>query len=103
MKIERHKLERQTIEGFAGDHDLIMVVKENYFENKVLYSAQFKDTRSIGWNVQGNTVGYGDSEGRAIKDYAKKISKKVLVVRREGGKGERRISVPLLEYYDVTS
>src|ERR1017187_6380550 len=98
MKIERGLLLRQTIEQFADSNSLVMVVVERSpisSPGLPKFLACFDKTEIRDAHVLKGEYGNGETEEKAIADYAKRISEKCLVVDayRES---RRSIIVPLL-------
>ena len=94
MKIEIEEYERVTLEDFADEHGLIMLVKELPVSQE-FYEAKFKDTfaielsgypKKLTLNIEGinydilSITGNGASINEAILDYADKIQTKSLFV-----------------------
>ena len=94
MKIERvANRPRVTIEQFAEEHDLIMVV---YCPDSLspLYRAYFKGVEVVNAGFLYSIYGHHVTESDAINEYAKQISRQT--IRLANGK---RIDVPELAVY----
>lgn len=92
MKIERIRNKPPgTIEMFAVDNDLTMVVRHPITGSGTGYEASFKGAEIAKDGFLYSLVGYGATEEGAIDSYAALISGEVL--RFSGG---RRINVPNL-------
>ena len=99
MKIERvTNKPRVTIEQFAEEHDLIMVVQEPVSPGSPgldgCFSAHFKGAEVVNAGFLYSIYGHHVTEADAINGYAKLISGKT--IRLAGGK---RIDVPELAVY----
>lgn len=94
MKIERNYLPDPIgIEEFAERHDLTMQVVQRANGS---FCASFKGSEQKGNRVLIGTSGNGETEGDAIRDYARQISGKTLVF--DAGTDRRlEIDVPCLK------
>lgn len=99
MKIERvTNKPRVTIEQFAEEHDLVMVIQDPISPGCLgpdgKFRAGFKNAEecSNGFLISSSALGL--TEADAVKEYAKRISGKT--IRLWGGK---RIDVPDLAVY----
>lgn len=91
MKIQRTLRQRMTIQDFAEQHDLTMLVDE--YERG--FTARFHDAVVVEDLLIKAVYGFGDTEEEAIRRYAEKISGRMLVFKL--GTGDRReIQVPVL-------
>lgn len=93
MKIEFDKIQEMTIEEFAEKHDLTMVIKER--NGYCPFCASFKNAEIKEGPILMSESGYGDSTDKAIREYAKKISLKNLVIDAYG-QYRKEIQVPRL-------
>ena len=99
MKIERISSKpRITIEQFAEEHDLVMVVQEPVSPGcpglDGCFSAHFKGVEVALGGFLYSIYGHHVTESDAINEYAKRISGKI--IRLASGK---RINVPELAFY----
>lgn len=97
MKIERNLLTRMTIEEFAEKHDLTMSVYERTGPILPRFYAYFRGAEVKEGDILIGISGDGDSEEEAIKDYAKQISTRRLVLGAYTPE-RREIDVPKLFY-----
>lgn len=99
MKIIRELQQRISIESFAEKHDLTMVIRERTPKNAKehgRFMASFKSTEVKNGGLLISVFGNGDTEFKAIQDYANKISGQILVVH--GLRKDRKdIKAPILE------
>ncbi len=100
MEIQRIQLRRQTVDGFAKEHTLIMEVHERYADaSPTRFYAHFKSAEILEGGLEGGLLrsafGNGANEEAAIEAYAAEISGQILVI--DAGRPTRReISVPIL-------
>ena len=99
MKIERvTNKPRVTIEQFAEEHNLVMVVQEPVSPGSPgldgCFSAHFKGVEVAIGGFLYSIYGHHVTEADAINEYAKQISRQT--IRLTGGK---RIDVPELAVY----
>jgi len=94
MKIIRELQPRDTIEAFAEKHGLTMSVVEYSWG----FGASFEHAETLSGSILTSEYGMGAIEDDAIADYARKISKKRLVINATGGESRREIQVPILRY-----
>ena len=95
MKIERvTNKPRVTIEQFAEEHDLVMVVHSPIDAQSPNYRASFKGVEVVNAGFLYSLCGGGPTEADAINDYSSNIS--LQTIRLAGGK---RIDVPELVVY----
>lgn len=99
MKIERvTNKPRVTIEQFAEEHDLVMVVQEPASPGSLgldgCFSAHFRGAEVVNAGFLYSIYGHHVTEADAINEYAKQISRQT--IRLTGGK---RIDVPELVVY----
>lgn len=95
MKIERISSKpRITIERFADEHDLVMMVHEPNGESPV-YKASFKGVEVVNAGFLYSLCGRGTTEADAINDYSKIISGQTIRIGRSG----KRVLVPDLIGY----
>lgn len=86
MKITYERVPTGTIEQFAEVHDLEMVVAEREVERDLpighpsRYCAKFKHADVEDEGCLESMYGNGPSENEAIRDYAKNISLRTLVL-----------------------
>ena len=97
MQIIRKTLERMTIESFADQHGLKMLVREAACGPRVVVVAHFDGEVEL-YPGPTNEAGEGETEEEAIQDYAERISGKVLVIDPKGGVARKQIKIPLLHY-----
>lgn len=83
-----------TIEQFAEEHDLVMVVHEPNGESPV-YKASFKGVEVVNAGFLYSLFGCGTTEADAINDYSRNISNQTVRLGRSG----KRIHVPELIGY----
>jgi hypothetical protein len=104
MKIENNFIDRSTIEAFAEQHNLTMVVRERRkssycagpWSEDVRYYASFRDCDIAEGGMIKGSFGNGSSPEKAIIDYANEISGALLVIDSLG-KNRKDIRVPILE------
>jgi hypothetical protein len=95
MKIERViNKPRVTIEQFAEEHDLVMVVHSSIDAQSPNYRASFKGVEVVNGGFLYSLCGRGPTEADAINDYSRSISRQT--IRLTNGK---RIDVPELAVY----
>lgn len=97
MKIEKISIHTQSLESFAEEHDLTMVVEERAAPSSpgALWFATFKDAEvKDGISLIG-VIGSGAYVEQAIDDYRKRISEKLIVIDAMQ-KNRREIQVPRL-------
>jgi hypothetical protein len=98
MKITLKQLERLTIEDFADKHNLTMVVVERQATKGLMpFYAEFEGSEVIehhGAKFIGSLFGDGWNPDEAIKDYAKKLSNKVLVFNSFSKTDRKEIECP---------
>lgn len=95
MKIERrYDPIAVTIEFFAEENDLTMILERGHTGDRLFYTAHFADSFGVrrGCGVLG-IRGTGPTEEAAIWDYARQISGRVLGMSPFG---QREIQVPVL-------
>lgn len=87
MKIIVNKLKPQTLEAFADEHGLTMIVNERdpvhmagRWNPSKRFFARFDDTEVKNGPILSATFGNGASVEESIEDYMKEISGKYLVV-----------------------
>jgi hypothetical protein len=86
MRIRRELVERSTIDAFAEEHDLEMVITERRMDrwqrdHRLLpFMAQFRGVEVSDGSILRGTYGQGRSEAEAIADYARQISGERVVV-----------------------
>ncbi len=96
MKIERiGNKPRITIEQFAEEHDLVMVVQEPADASSPGYRASFKGVEVVNAGFLYSLCGRGATEADAINDYSRNISNQTIRLARSG----KRIHVPELIGY----
>ena len=96
MKIVRRELERSTIDDFADKHGLVMEIHERSSEaSPRRWYAHFFSAEVSQGNFLCGTFGDGPSEEDAVRDYAKQISGKLLVINAMEPE-RREIPVPVL-------
>jgi hypothetical protein len=89
MKIKFERLPTAHIEDFADEHNLTMVIKP--INSKLLrdfsFSARFENVNvpAYVYNISrtgriNGCFGLGNTPDEAIKDYAKRLSKQILVI-----------------------
>lgn len=97
MKIERKTKASMSIEEFADMYVLTMVIVERDLpkDEQSKYYAYFKNSEVRKGIMLSGSYGNGSTEDEAIRNYAKEISGKCLVI--DAYKTERRdINVPHL-------
>jgi hypothetical protein len=96
MKIERHTIERISIEDFADKHNLTLELHERtdgtFFVHFMHADVKEGDCLLVG------KYGDGQNEDFAIQDYCKEISNETLVISAFSKKDRREIRVPRLFY-----
>lgn len=108
MKITINELKKQSLQDFADEHDLNIVVQERSeglgyeYGERVLrpqFYAQFKPMVEVCREKMLHSY-YGDgiTPEEAIKDYTEQISEKELSVTRTPGHPGERITAPVLTY-----
>jgi len=99
MEIKYDKIQRMTISEFADMHDLNMVVRERHTghgDNSLpRFYASFEHSEVSDRCMLIGKYGDGDTPEEAIKDYAKEISEKKLVLNAYR-KNRVEIQVPCL-------
>jgi hypothetical protein len=98
MKIEKHEIERISIEEFADRHGLVMEIHERDLPagNRGRYYACFKSSAIMeGRSILASATGNGSTPKKAIADYAKRISRRQLVLNAYGS-DRKEINVPKL-------
>lgn len=83
MKVELHLIEETSIEQFADNHGLVMVVRERPNDRRAglcRFYAQFKGAEIKEDCFLVGMFGDGNTPEDAIYDYSKRISRKLLVV-----------------------
>jgi hypothetical protein len=99
MRTEYKRLERDTIEKFADKHGLVMEVRE--LDVKTFggepWAASFKNAETKDGCILAYESGRGYSPEEAITDYAKIISRKLLVLNAYDKEKRREILVPILD------
>ena len=82
MKIERRLLRQGTIEEFADEYGLTMEVHERNLPNNSpdRFYAHFSKSDVLDDCFLVGVFGNGNTEEDAIKNYAEKISMKILVI-----------------------
>lgn len=76
MKIEMHEIPVRTIEEFADQHDLVLVITERKVPvgHVMRYSAHFARVEVMGDGVLASVYGNGATPDEAIHCYAQKIA-----------------------------
>lgn len=96
MKIERYLVNTKTIEEFAEENDLTMVITERDMPMELgRYYAAFKNAEVKDGVLLRSEYGDGDSERAAIERYAATISGRTLVLNAYTD-DRRTIRVPRL-------
>ena len=95
MEIERHKVHEMTIEEFAENNNLIMEVHERDDPKLPRCYAHFKLSDIKDGSCLIGKYGDGETEQEAIRNYAKEISGKLLVIGAFSS-DRRNIQVPRL-------
>lgn len=100
MKIIIKQLPKSTIEDFADEHNLTMIVTERNNSGRSLarYYAHFldaEDKESKSASVIGNSYGEGESPDEAIRRYAHNISGKLLVIKALSNAERKEIQCPI--------
>ena len=88
MQIERKPANRQTLEAFADQHGLTMEIVERtrtdlarcFDYSKMRFYAGFKGVDVSDGCMLIGSVGNGGTEDDALRDYARQISGKKLVI-----------------------
>lgn len=97
MKYKLIKLATQSLDDFAAEHNLELVVRERHLhDNDSRYYAQFKNTEVKDGSVLVSTFGNGRTPDAAVREYARLISGKLLVVNVFRPNGQD-IPVPQLD------
>lgn len=96
MRIEREMMPRSTLEEFANNNNLTMVIRERHPETVKSISvpplyAKFKGADIAETGLLRSAYGNGYTEAEAIMNYVKEISGKRLKI------GKEYIDVPLLK------
>ena len=96
MKIKKELLPRQTIEAFAEEHDLTMVVCERpHWSQHPQFYASF-DRAEVGVNgTLRGVYGNGGTHEEAVAAYGPEISEQLLVIDARGS-NRREIRVPII-------
>lgn len=99
MKIQRGDVKNQCIEAFAEEHGLVMKISERKkpVGDPSRYYASFKSAEVKDGPVLIGKYGNGKTPEEAIKEYAKEIDMKILVIDAFGP-GRREIDVPRLVF-----
>lgn len=96
MKIKKNYLARLTIEEFADQHFLTMVVQERSKKHGLpRFYASFENSEIKGDGILIGMCGNGETEEAAIKDYGERISGETLVLDAYTD-SRREIQVPVL-------
>lgn len=96
MKVEIHKLEKESIGKFADRHELVIEVRErdkSFWPAR--YYASFKRTEIKNGAMLTGVYGNGSTPSKAIRDYAERISRRLIVVDAMS-ENRREIWVPVL-------
>jgi hypothetical protein len=99
MKIERNLIAKMSLNQFAEQHDLTMVLNERSpVEHPTLprYWASFKGAEVVDGFCLASNFGSGYTEEEAFKEYAKTISGKTIVFNAYNRNDRYEIKVPLL-------
>ena len=85
MRIERKPYPEMTLEAFADQHGLVMVIEERAMDSwqhgrrLERYMARFKGVEIGRDGILSGAYGNGHSEAEAIEDYRKQISLQLLI------------------------
>jgi hypothetical protein len=98
MKIINNFIPVSTLEKFADEHNLTMIVKERKTdtESDNRFFAEFENAEIREGIILSSAYGNGNTPERAIKDYARKIELKTIVIDAYGTNREV-IDVPRWE------
>lgn len=102
MQIERHSQPKDTLEGFADKHGLVLVIEEmksSPMGSVGRFTARFKNTETknyTGSKILCSTFGSGSTEQAAVIDYMRSISEAIMVIDAMSETGRREIEVPAL-------
>jgi hypothetical protein len=98
MKIVKNLLERMTLEQFANKHELVMEIYERPHDITWAepFYANFVHAELAENGCLVGAYGNGYSPEDAIKDYAKRISGKRLVLNAFTNEKRKEILVPIL-------
>ena len=102
MKIERHEIEKNSIEDFADQHNLVMEVHERRYPvgDPARYYAHFKSAEAReGMCALIGLFGNGATPEEAIAAYAEEISLRTLIIDAMRT-SRREIRVPRLHAND---
>jgi len=96
MKIVRDYPIKMALSDFAEEHDLTLRLRETDALNpEFRYCAKFDECLLEAGSIIYHCQGFGRTEEKAIADYAKSISKELLVFRAWSG-DTKKIRVPIL-------
>ena len=104
MKIVIKQLPKSTIEDFADEHDLTMVVDERSEKSNLnnsfflKYTASFEgaeDKCDLSSGILSSSYGNGSSPDQAIYSYADKISGRVLIFNATSKENRKEIQCPI--------
>ena len=97
MKTKEFFLERMTIEEFGEKHNLTMEIHERSSEDSpTRFYAHFTHSDLSDGHFLVGTYGNGHTPQEAVRNYAKEISGKLLVIDAWGKENRREIVVPVL-------
>lgn len=100
MKIRRNYIKRQTLQEFAEEHDLTLVINERRDvaeDSPMRLYAKFEDCETKDGAILSSVYGNGSTEAAAALDYVSKISEKLLVFSAMTDK-RKEIQVPVLSF-----
>lgn len=102
MKIKMNRLPRATLEAFAEERDLTMVIEERVpddmgarWSEDSRYYAQFEDCEIKDGRILRSEYGNGRTPWEAMANYAQEISGALLVLNAFGP-NRREIQAPIL-------
>ena len=104
MDIIRNLVKKVTLQDFAKDHGLTMVVNERdtedpSFSHLKRFYVSFVDVHKYDGHGIGSLYGQGDTEEEAISNYAKLLSnERVMIGYFADKKKAKDIFVPYLRY-----
>lgn len=102
MKTEIHYLKPSpkplTIEEFADNHDLVMVIceRQHPVNDNFRFYAHFKDAETKDRSILSSEYGDGPTPQKAVEDYTRLISGKLLIINAYSA-DRLEINVPQLK------
>lgn len=96
MKMEIHRVERQSIESFASMHQLTLQVHERTPDGLPRWFCYFNDIEIKDGSVLLSGSGKGNTIEEAVKDYCNNLSRKLVVYKATDKEKRKEFRMPLL-------